>query len=262
MRGGVADQDGTFAWFPEEAWVEAIAMTSRLVEAARHAGSRVLTGPNREVVAIGTEGGRVSSVTLRAGQTIPVDAVVNAAGANAARVAELVGRRLPMISPPGCVVRAEMPDGSDPVRRPVEGDLVAVRPDGPGRLLLIIDFETVTNLTDAPLGSLPLADPLVTRTMAWGAELVPALAAAQATEALVSLRPMPADGFPSVGAVAAIPGYFEAVTHSGVTLAPLIGRSLTDEILGQPPDPLLEPYRPDRAALGATDSSHQPEPHP
>jgi glycine/D-amino acid oxidase-like deaminating enzyme len=49
--------------------------------------------------------------------------------------------------------------------------------------------------------------------------------------------------------VAGIPGYFEAVTHSGITLAPLIGRSLTAEILKKERDPLLEPFRPERAAL-------------
>ena len=57
---------------------------------------------------------------------------------------------------------------------------------------------------------------------------------------------MPADGHPSVGSVPSIPGYFEAITHSGVTLAPLIGRALAAEILGQPPNPLFTPYRPDR----------------
>ncbi len=41
--------------------------------------------------AIGKENERVSSVTLRGGQTIPVDIVVNAAGADAGRVAALVG---------------------------------------------------------------------------------------------------------------------------------------------------------------------------
>ena len=53
-------------------------------------------------------------------------------------------------------------------------------------------------------------------------------------------------GSPSVGAVADIPGYVEAVTDYGVTLAPLIARSLTDEMLGAPANPLLDPFRPDR----------------
>jgi glycine/D-amino acid oxidase-like deaminating enzyme len=57
---------------------------------------------------------------------------------------------------------------------------------------------------------------------------------------------MPADGYPSVGAVAELPGYYEAVTHSGVTLGPLIGRLLAELILADRIDPLLEPYSPNR----------------
>jgi glycine/D-amino acid oxidase-like deaminating enzyme len=249
LRGGIADQGTPFAWFPEEAWVEAIAMTDRLVEAARNAGGRVLTGPEREVVDIETEDGRVSAVKLRGGQSIAVKAVVNAAGANAPTIAAMVGRILPVAPSPGLVVRATMPDGSNPLRRPVETDHVAVRPDGPGRVLLAFDTGGEGDLADAPLGSLPLDHPLVVRVMTWGAATVPALKEARPTDALVAMRPMPADGYPSVGAVASIPGYFEAVTHSGITLAPLIARSLSDEILGKAHDRLFDAYRPERIAL-------------
>jgi glycine/D-amino acid oxidase-like deaminating enzyme len=252
LRGGVADGEGPFAWFPREAWVEAIAMTERLIEAARNAGCRVLTGPEREVVAIGASNAGIASVTLRGGQELPVTAVVNAAGINAPRIAAMVGRALPLAPTPGLVVRAAMPDGSDPLRRPVETDVVAIRPDGAGRVLLALDVETVTELLQAPPGPLPPDDPLVRQVMAWGVAVVPALAQARVTGALAALRPIPADGYPCVGAVAAIPGYFEAVTHSGVTLAPLIARSLTDEIQGGAPHPLLEHYRPERESLSST----------
>jgi glycine/D-amino acid oxidase-like deaminating enzyme len=85
--------------------------------------------------------------------------------------------------------------------------------------------------------------------MDWGAAVVPALAAARPVTALVGVRPIPADGLPSVGTVPSIPGYVEAVTHSGVTLAPLIARSLADEMLREAGNPLLSPFRPDRFPL-------------
>lgn len=249
LAGGTADQGTPFGWFSAEAWVQAVEMTERLVEATRNVGGRVLTGPDREVVAIGREDGRVSSVTLRGGQSIAVSAVVNAGGANGGQIAAMVGRRLPLAPSPGLVVRAAMPDGSNPLRLPVETDHFAIRPDGPGRVLLSLDVGDASELANTTPGLLALNDPLVTRIMAWGAALAPAVAAAVPFAAIVAMRPIPADGFPSVGAVAGIPGYFEAVTHSGITLAPLIGRSLTAEILEQKRDPLLEPFRPERAAL-------------
>lgn len=249
LGGGTASDGTPFAWFPDEAWADAVAMTGRLIEAIRHAGGRVLTGPEREVMGIEREGGRVSAVRLRGGQSIPAFVVVNAAGANAPAVAGMVGRRLAMAPSPGLVVRVEKPDGRDPLQRPVETDRFAVRPDCPGRLLLALDAGDAAELESVSPGPLPLDDPLVASLLAWGAELVPALAAARPTGALVAIRPIPADGFPSVGALAGIPGYFEAVTHSGVTLAPLIARAITDEVLGKAPEPLLAEFRPERAGL-------------
>jgi glycine/D-amino acid oxidase-like deaminating enzyme len=65
-------------------------------------------------------------------------------------------------------------------------------------------------------------------------------------EARFGLRPVPADGHSCVGALPEIPGYYEAVTHSGVTLGPLVGRLLAREILTGEVDPLIAPFRPDR----------------
>ena len=55
------------------------------------------------------------------------------------------------------------------------------------------------------------------------ARYLPALAGARIVEARVGVRPMPADGFTLAGAVEARPGLYLTVTHSGVTLGPLLG---------------------------------------
>lgn len=246
LAGGDTDPNSRIAWFPQEAWVEALAMTERLVAATRHAGGRVLTGADREVTGITHDNGRVSAVTLRGGQTLPVQAVVNAAGPAGAAVAALAGRTLPLRDSPGMILRATLPEGVEGVTRLNDREVIAMRPDGPGRVLIALDVDSVSDLAGLPFGPLPLAHPLVGRLMALAADAAPVLAAAQPVSAVVAQRPMPADGYPSVGGVPAIPGYYEAITHSGVTLAPLIGRALAAEILGQPPEPLLAPYRPDR----------------
>jgi glycine/D-amino acid oxidase-like deaminating enzyme len=156
-----ADLGTPVAWFPDEAWVDPQALTQRLVERVRYGGGRVLTGPEREVVAIGIEAGRVSSLRLAGGQSIPVAAVVNAAGVDASHVAALVGRRLPVLAPRSLAVRVELPEGGDPLRRPVRTDGIAVRPDGPGRVLLVPPDET----GDRSPGPVPVDDPRVAETM-------------------------------------------------------------------------------------------------
>jgi glycine/D-amino acid oxidase-like deaminating enzyme len=54
--------------------------------------------------------------------------------------------------------------------------------------------------------------------------VVPELGNSRIAQTHVADRPIPADGFPSVGAVPSVSGYYEAVSHSGITLGPVIGR--------------------------------------
>lgn len=64
----------------------------------------------------------------------------------------------------------------------------------------------------------------------------------------LGFRPMPTDGFPVLGALPNAADVHVAVTHSGVTLAPIIGRYTSDEILHGTRVDVLEPYRPERFA--------------
>jgi glycine/D-amino acid oxidase-like deaminating enzyme len=61
----------------------------------------------------------------------------------------------------------------------------------------------------------------------------------------VGVRSMPLDGKPAVGAVGSLGGLYLLVSHSGVTLAPVLGRLVAQE-LGGVPSPELEAYRPNR----------------
>ena len=76
--------------------------------------------------------------------------------------------------------------------------------------------------------------------------VVPGLGGSRVARTRVSNRPIPGDGFPSVGAVPTVPGYYEAVSHSGITLGPVIGRLLAAEILTGEPDAMLADFRPER----------------
>lgn len=80
------------------------------------------------------------------------------------------------------------------------------------------------------------------------ADVAPTLRGAKPIEAQVARRPIPADGFPSVGAIDGVAGYYEAVTHSGVTLGPIIGELLARDILDGAVDARIAPFRPNRLA--------------
>jgi glycine/D-amino acid oxidase-like deaminating enzyme len=224
------------AHFPEESWVDAPALTRTLVEAVtsngahRHFGNAVRgIEVEREGVMLRLEDGEVHA-----------EAVVNATGAKADSVAQMVRRELPLDVFPGLLVRVAVP--GEPLRHLMHTPRINVRPDGPGYVLLHHDSVDEL-LTDDFAG---IEDPLCAEILERARLVLPALEEAEVVEARFGMRPVPADGHSCVGALSGIPGYYEAVTHSGVTLGPLIGRLLAREILTGEIDPLIAPFRADR----------------
>jgi glycine/D-amino acid oxidase-like deaminating enzyme len=71
----------------------------------------------------------------------------------------------------------------------------------------------------------------------------------------LGFRPMPLDEFPVMGALRGLPDIHVAVTHSGVTLAPIVGQLTAEEVLTGNRVKMFEPYRPERfATAGAAQS--------
>ena len=68
----------------------------------------------------------------------------------------------------------------------------------------------------------------------------------------LAYRAMPADRLPILGPLPWLDSLYLAVSHSGVTLAPALGRLVAKEIIDQTPDGLLAPFRPGRFAERTT----------
>ncbi len=80
--------------------------------------------------------------------------------------------------------------------------------------------------------------------------LVATFAAAPGDVCLVSVklgtRPMPVDGLPVIGPLPGVAGTYVAVMHSGVTLAPAVGRLVAREVVHGVKAEELRGLRPDR----------------
>ena len=59
-------------------------------------------------------------------------------------------------------------------------------------------------------------------------------------------RPIPGDGLPMVGPVPRVENLWMALTHSGMTLAPVIANGISDMVLGEFSRTNLAPFLPER----------------
>jgi len=237
------DSEARFVFYPEEAWVDVSLLVGELLERARAAGAKLIE--RDPIVALETSGGRVCGLRLASGKALAVDAVVNAAGPWADQVAGLLGLQLPLAPALGLVVRVAVT--GQPIRRVFHTPIVNVRPDGPGYLCL---HHGDADLQLGDHREVSASDPLASLLVERARQVLGGLDDARVIAAAVGIRPIPADGRSCIGAVSAISGYYEAVTHSGVTLGPLIGRLLAQEILNGTIEPVAAPFRPDRFPRG------------
>lgn len=226
---------------PDEAWVDAPAMVACLVAAAQARGAKVHTGAAGEVIAIERDGSRVTGVRVASGERLVGEHVVVAAGRWTDRVAALAGIEVPLA--PTCGLLAVTGAIEHGVSHVVHVPGMHFRPDPSGGLVLQSGATDATVTMETPPDpNLPGCEMLLVRL----ARFLPSAASARIVEARVGVRPMPADGYPIVGPVEARPGLYLAVTHSGVTLAPLLGEIVAAELATGTPDPRLASFRPAR----------------
>ncbi|MEU5697202.1 FAD-binding oxidoreductase [Actinosynnema sp. NPDC020468] len=232
--------------FPDEGWIDGPLLVAALIRAAE--GSGYLTMWRGAVEDVEVRDGRVVALRLANQDRLAVDAVVNAAGPDTASVAAtLGGLALTGTSTRSSLVVDLKTDG-DPVRHVLRGAEAHVRSAGPGRVR--VRSEQVDALLPAGPRShaeRDLVDNLVERAH----RTLPALSSAVLDQARVGTATFPADGLPSVGALSALSGYYEAFANSGITLAPFIGRTLATQITTGEVHPLWSQCSPDRLRVAS-----------
>lgn len=225
--------------YPEDRWAHPAVMIAAMLDAARASGAHVRIGV--EVVAVELRGDRVVGVRSTDGERIPADVVIDCAGPGADHVAAMMGVAIPLEQRRGLILVTQ--PAATALRGVVRSPGLWLRSDGGGRIMLSAAFAE----TELPEGMVPQPDHLVCQDALRRARLLLAgLDGVDIEVARVGHRPYPADGHPIVGPVPGLDGGYIVVTHSGVTLAPLLGRLVAEEVVGYRPAAELEPFRPGR----------------
>ena len=234
--------------------LDPVHVAQRFLAGARARGAR-LRCPC-EVRALQFHQGRLTGVHTSRGD-FPLDRLVVAAGVDTPRVLALCGFALRLRHAPGILAHSA----------PLAG-LTRIIHDGPGNL----SFKQMANGsvvgTDAPeppdlpvhagirAGPMDFPDDALramhgNRILGKIAAMLPPVRDAQLAWLSLGFRPMPMDELPVVGALPHSPDVHVTVTHSGVTLAPILGRWVSSEVLDARRMDALAPYRPERFAATA-----------
>ncbi|MGD6748931.1 NAD(P)/FAD-dependent oxidoreductase [Streptomyces sp. BH105] len=222
------------------AWFDAPRLVRTLLYAAvrrhgaeTHYGTRVTGLLRRGSRVVGAEAGE---------RSWGADTVVNCAGPAADQIAALAGERLPLRHVPGLVAESA-PLAEEPLTAILSAPGIDLRPTADGGVLAL-SWEVDARLEGTA------ADGLPSELHRRASTVVPGLDGARIADARIGVRPVPLDGLPLVGEAESAPGLYHLVSHSAVTLAPVLGRLAAQEITSGRSAEELEAYRPGREIDG------------
>ncbi|MGC4193276.1 MAG: FAD-binding oxidoreductase [Thermomicrobiales bacterium] len=239
-----------FAYYPQEGYINPVDMIGDFATLAMRAGVTIRTGVR--VSELITEGDRITMVVTTAGERLEADVVVSATGAVSPALLEQLGIDLVMAPTTGMV--AVSTPTAVRLKAVHHDDLMHIHPDGSGRIMMRhydLDELCTPHMTEHPVPA--FLDQLVERV----ATALPGIAGIRIEAMRVATRPIPGDGLPMIGAISGAEGLYLIVTHSAVTMGPLLGHIAAREIVTGKRDPRLDAFRPDRAVTQVTMPSHE-----
>jgi glycine/D-amino acid oxidase-like deaminating enzyme len=234
-----AVKDSPIVYYPEEGWVDPVLYSAWLLRAARERWN-VSVHPFTGAVAIDVQGGVAKAVRSTDGSVYEADAIVNCTGSWVSRGLEGVPA-IPMASNIG-VLGFTLPVAST-LQHQFHMDDLDVRPDGAGRLM--IHKISVDSLVSEERAVDPKGKEAALLLEAVG-KVLPSVRANDLESVRTTTRPIPGDGLTCSGWVPGVEGYYVAVTHSGATMAPYLGKAVADEVVRGREQEALRDFRPSR----------------
>lgn len=228
--------------------VDPVFATNRYLHIAQRFGAKIIYPC--EVTGIKLSQGHLKSVATTQGD-FDLDYLVSATGTSTPQIMALMERQFDLTHKPGLVVH------TTPI--PFETNKV-FEANGYIEFKQYYDGRVLSRFGSPP--DLPQHAGILRTEMAYPsaelkewhgrhlisetAKLFPSIKNAEPAKILLGFRPYPKDNRPVIGPVPGVDNVFMVVTHSGITLAPILGRYMAHEIMTGTEAPLLAPYRPTR----------------
>lgn len=233
---GIGPVPESALWAPGEAAADPDAMLSWASARVAGEGVAVLDGSVAEII---ETGGKASGVRLADGSTVFAQNIVVAAGVGSA----------PLLAP----------FAFDPGLRMAPGMLLVTTPMA--RISTAVMASPLMDFWQADDGRVFIAtgthqtmvddlEATAKAALANLAVLVPGSPAPGIAQIRMRDRPIPGDGYPLIGPVPGVSGLWLALSHSGMTLAPVIAGSICDMVLGVDMKHDIGPFAPDRMTRG------------
>lgn len=234
--------DSPVLFNPGEGWVHLPDLITLLLATFTACGgiSRIGCGKVRPV---SDDNGQMTGIRLPDGSHEDFDKVLIAGGAETPALLASLGYRLPDGSVLSMLALSEQADSLP--ERVFNTPRVALRPH-PGQALAIDHSWYVDDIQCQADGSYQVSEMITTQLFAEADRILSLPTPLVLAGYKAGPKPVPADGFPVLGAVPGYEGCFVAFTHSGATLALIIGELLSEEILCGTRHPMLADFRPER----------------
>src|SRR5262245_5802794 len=236
--------------YEADGWLDAPGLIGRLLAAAAARGATIRE--RTRVRSLRRSGDRVEAVVTDDGELLADSFLVCVGPATEAFLAPL-GARIPIGRVAGLLAVTSPP--AQPLGRVVHAPGVHLRPEPSGGLLLgARDLDPQVTDTTAPASGSEIAAVLLQRA----ARVFAPARDLPLVECRIGVRPMPADNQTVAGRIPGLANAWMLATHSGVTLGPLLGRLIADEITSGAPSAPLAPFRPERFAAVAAEAGRTP----
>jgi len=231
--------DSPLVYYPEEGWVQPALYAAWLLRAAKEKWGAEIK-PFSGVKSVDVRNGAAKAVKTADGAVHEADAIINCTGSWASHVLEGVPA-IPMASNMG-ILGFTLPVATT-LRRQFHMDDLDVRPDGAGRLMIhkISADSLVTEMK-----SLDTSGPEAQHLLDAVRKVLPAVQPDDMESIRTVIRPIPHDNLTCSGWIPGIEGYYVAVTHSGVSIAPHLGKAVAQEVVRGHAHESLHDFRPDR----------------